>query len=41
MFEFAEESLPHIVSVITAAFADVFGLTEAHQVMVSGDNLDD
>ena len=37
VFEFAEESLPHIVRVITAAFADVFGLTEAHQVEVSGD----
>jgi hypothetical protein len=37
IFEFDEESLPHIVEVITAAFADVFGLTEAHQVEVSTD----
>jgi hypothetical protein len=37
IFEFAEESLFHIVMVITAAFAEVFGLTEVHQVQVSGD----
>ena len=37
-FEFAEESLPHIVEVITAAFADVFGLTEVDQVDVLGDD---
>lgn len=36
-FEFAEGSLPHIVGVITAAFADVFGLSEADQVEVFGD----
>jgi TIR domain len=34
MFEFSEASLPHIVNVITCAFAEVFGLTEAHQVEV-------
>ena len=39
-FEFSAESLPHIVDVITAAFADVFGLTDAHQVKVSGDDLE-
>jgi len=39
-FEFSEESSPHIVDVITAAFAEVFGLTEAHQVSVSGDDLE-
>jgi hypothetical protein len=39
-FEFAEESLPHIVDVITAALAEVFGLTEVHQVDVLGDDLE-
>ncbi len=37
IFEFSEESLPHIVSVITGAFAEVFGLTEAQEVEVFGD----
>jgi hypothetical protein len=40
-FDFAEESLSHIVSVITTALADVFGLTEPHQVQVFGDDSDD
>jgi frataxin-like iron-binding protein CyaY len=37
IFEFAEESLPRIVTVITAAFADVFGVTEADQLEVFGE----
>ena len=37
IFEFSEALLPHIVSAITTAFADVFGLTEADQVAVFGD----
>ena len=39
-FEFSEESFAAIVAVIATAFADVFGLTEAHEVEVTGDNLD-
>jgi hypothetical protein len=39
-FAFSDEALPHIVNVITTAFAEVFGVTEAQQVAVSGDNLD-
>lgn len=39
VFECADESLSQIVDVVTAALADVFGLTDAHQVEVLGDNL--
>jgi hypothetical protein len=38
VFEFSEESLAPVVDLITAALAEVFGLTEAHQVEVSGDD---
>jgi hypothetical protein len=41
IFEFSEESLSDIVRVITGAFAEVFGLTEAHQVEVFGDHFED
>jgi len=37
MFEFSDEEFADIVDVITAAFAEVFGLTEVHQVQVFGD----
>jgi len=36
-FEFSDEEFADIVDVITAAFAEVFGLTEVHQVQVFGD----